>query len=88
MLRICLAYWVLSKGANLISEDLDFAEQLLGAQTGLLHTIFKQCSGQEEGLSRQLRSSLYESLFYFVVQLANREVQVSDKHSVNKLPVD
>ncbi|CDJ52117.1 hypothetical protein, conserved [Eimeria brunetti] len=77
ILRICLVYWVLSRGTNLRSEDIDLTEQLLGTQKGLVHTLFKQCSEQEEDVSAQLRSALYESLFDFVVQLANRQLQRS-----------
>ncbi|CDJ33814.1 uncharacterized protein EMH_0085560 [Eimeria mitis] len=77
ILRICLAYWILSRGSNLRPEDIEVTEQLLGAQTGLVQIIFKQSSGEDEDLSRQLRSILYEGLFYFVTQLANKEVQRS-----------
>lgn len=87
IIRICLAYWVLCRGANLRSEDLDFTEQLLGAQAGQIRMIFKQCSGQDEDLARQLRNALYEGLFYFVIQLANKEVQVSAKRSTKRASI-
>ncbi|CDJ62831.1 Proteophosphoglycan ppg4, related, related, partial [Eimeria necatrix] len=76
-IRICLAYWVLCRGTYLRSEDFDAAEVFLGSPKGRLHLLFERSPECHEDLVRQLRNTLYDTVFHYVVQLGNKSIQRS-----------
>lgn len=75
-LRICLAYWILSKGFHLRAGDVDVIEALLGSPSGSVLSVLQQSSGRLEEVTRQIRNALYDGLFGYVLNLANKSVQV------------
>ncbi|OEH74663.1 hypothetical protein cyc_07155 [Cyclospora cayetanensis] len=85
--RICLAYWILSKGISLRPEDADVTEILLGSQAGSVQSLIQQCTGNQEDVLRHLRNALYDDLFEHVVNLTNKSLQSAFQQLVSAIPL-
>ncbi|KAL8439567.1 hypothetical protein Efla_007427 [Eimeria flavescens] len=76
-IRICLACWLLSRGSDLQSADLDLIELLLGSAKGSLSALLQRCPSGIQKAALSLRNILYEAVFNSVLKAATKAVQVS-----------
>lgn len=77
-IRICLAYWILSKSSQLTHDDLDVVETVLGTQKGAVFLVLQKCSLGLQEAARQIRNSLYDGLFNYLLNQANKSAQVRE----------
>ncbi|KAL8446936.1 hypothetical protein Emed_004693 [Eimeria media] len=76
-IRICLACWILSKGAALASEDLDAVETLLGSRKGAVLSILQGVPTEPQKAAIHLRNVLYDDIFNYVLKAANTSARLA-----------